>query len=188
MSRDLSANDFPDVYKALGVNINSLGCVMLDIDPIPVTELVLRAKDDLYWANVKERFWIRGAVGETGAHLTLLYGLMESALKWKPLVDIVLADWTPPLIEIESIGAFESPFVDEPYSAIIAHVKPTEELLEGHRRLSLLPHINTYTQFRPHVTLAYVKAEQKQKWLDELGDTLVGSKFGVNKINYGSKH
>ena len=115
MSRDLSANDFPDVYKALGVNINSLGCVMLDIDPIPVTELVLRAKDDLYWANVKERFWIRGAVGETGAHLTLLYGLMESALKWKPLVDIVLADWTPPLIEIESIGAFESPFVDEPY-------------------------------------------------------------------------
>lgn len=186
--KDINSNQFPDVYKALGININSLGCIMLDIDSIPVTEMVLRAEDDLYYANVKERFWIRGAVGETGAHVTLLYGLLEHGLKIKPLVDIVLQDWTPPLIEIESIGVFDSPFADEPYACIIAHVKVTDELLEGHARLELLPHVNTFIQYRPHITLAYVNKDAQEKWLEQLGDSLVGKKFGVNKINYGEKH
>jgi hypothetical protein len=188
MTRDLSTNDFPDVYTALGININSLGVVMLDTDPINISELVLRHEDDLYYAQNKERFWIRGAVGETGAHLTLLYGLLQHGLQIKPLIDIVLDGWTPPVLEIESIGVFESPFVDEPYSCIVAKVKVTDELLEGRARVELLPHINTYTKYRPHITLAYVNKDAEAKWLEQLGDTLVGKKLGVNKINYGEKH
>jgi len=183
----LNANQFPDVYTALGVKVNELGCVMLDVDPLTVTDLVTKGKDDLYFAQNKERFWIDGAVAETVAHVTLLYGLLESAVTWKPLVDIVLADWTPPVLEIESLGSFDSPFQDEPYACIVAHIKVTDELLEGHKRLELLPHVNTYPDYRPHLTLAYVKADAKEKWLKELGTYFNRSKLTVNKINYGAR-
>lgn len=186
---DINTNQFPDVYTALGINVNKLGVVMLDVDPFTVTDLVTNGRnDDLYFAQNQERFWIQGAVAESQAHVTLLYGLLEKGLIWKPLIDIVLADWTPPVLEIERVGAFESPFSDEPYSCIIAHIKVTPDLLEGHARLSLLPHINTYSTYRPHLTLAYVKVEEKEKWLKELGDSLNGKRLSVNKINYGGDH
>ena len=184
---DLNSNQFPDVYKALGVNVNKLGTVMLDVDPFTVTDLVTKGKDDLYFAQNQERFWIQGAVAESVAHVTLLYGLLEKGLVWKPLIDIVLADWTPPSLIVESIGAFESSFADEPYSCIVAHIKPTPELQEGHKRLELLPHINTYSEYRPHLTLAYVKVEAKDRWLKELGTFLNGKTLTVNNINYGGR-
>lgn len=186
--KDINSNQFPDVYTALGINVNSLGCIMLDTDPVEVTDMVTQGKADLYYAANEQHFWIQGAVAETGAHVTLLYGLLEHGLKLKPLVDIVLADWTPPLLEIESVGSFTSPYVDEPYACIVAHIKVTPELLEGHARLELLPHINTFTQYRPHLTLAYVKKDAEEKWLSQVGDQLNGKKLAVTKINYGEKH
>ncbi len=184
---DTNSNQFPDVYTALGVNVNQLGVVMLDVEPFTVTDLVTKGQNDLYFAQNQERFWIQGAVAESSAHVTLLYGLMESAQAWKPLIDIVLADWTPPTLVVESLGVFESPFADEPYSCIVAHIKTTPELLEGHKRLELLPHVNTYSEYRPHLTIAYVKEEAKDRWLTELGSTLNGKSLSVNKINYGKQ-
>lgn len=183
---DLNANQFPDIYTALGIDLTKLGVVMLDVDPITVTDLVTNGKSDLYESSNPDHFWIQGAVAESQAHTTLLYGLLSR--DWKPLIDIVLTGWTPPPLEVESIGAFESTFSEEPYSCIVAHIKPTPELLEGHKRVSLLPHINTYTEYRPHLTLAYVKVEAKDRWLKELGTFLNGKSLTVNKLNYGGNH
>lgn len=184
----LNSNQFPDVYKALGIRIPDLGCIMLDVDVFPVVEHVSQGKADLYYAANETRFWISGPVVENNAHVTLLYGLLEKGLVWKPLVDIVLDGWIPPVLEIESISAFESPFSDEPYACIVANIKVTPELLEGNQRLSFLPHVNTYPEYLPHLTLAYVKVEQKDKWLKELGDSLNGKRLTVNKINYGGSN
>lgn len=184
----INANQFPDVYKALGISIPELGCIMLDVDPITVTDLVTGGKADLYESPNPDRFWIGGAVAEQTAHVTLLYGLLQKGLTWKPLVDIVLTDWTPPTLEVESLGFFPSPYPEEPYACIVAHIKVTQELLDGHTRLELLPHINTFPAYNPHLTLAYVKVEAKDRWLKELGTFLNGKKLAVNKINYGGNH
>ncbi len=184
---DINASQFPTVYMALGINVNKLGCIMLDTDSIPITSMVENGDDDLYFARDKEHYWIRGAVGETGAHATLLYGLLEHGTQWRELVDLVLLGWKIPDLEIESIGVFDSPYADEPYKCIIAHIKVTDELLEGHARLELLPHINTFTKYRPHVTLAYVHEDAAQKWVGAL-QNLVGRTLAVTKLNYGSQH
>ena len=184
----VNANQFPDVYTALGINVSKLGCIMLEVEPLQVTELVMKGKEDLYESKDPEKFWIAGAVAEHKAHVTLLYGLLEHGLTWKPLVDIVLADWTPPQLVIDSIGVFDSPFANEDYACIVAHIKTTPELLEGHARLELLPHVNTYLEYRPHLTLAYVKREAKDRWLSELGDQLNGTTLTVKNIDYGKRH
>lgn len=181
----INANQFPDIYTALGIKIPDLGCVMLDVDSFPVTEMVTKGEADLYTSTNPDHFWIDGAVAERTAHVTVLFGLLDHALRQKPLIDIVLDGWTPPSLEVESIGAFESTYTDEPYSCIVAHIKPSKELLEGHQRLSLLPHINTFPEYRPHLTLAYVKQEARDRWLRELGTSLNGERLTVNGINYG---
>lgn len=183
---DLNSNQFPDVYNALGIDLTKLGVVMLDVDPFPVTELVTDGEADLYESDNPNHFWIRGAVAESTAHTTLLYGLLSRELK--PFINTVLTGWTIPPLEVEGIGSFESTFPEEPYSCIVAHIKPTPELLEGHKRVSLLPHINTYTEYQPHLTLAYVKVEAREKWLAELGEFLRGRELTVNRINYGENH
>ena len=187
--KDINSNDFRGVYTALGINVNALGVVMLDTESIKVTDMVTKGKADLYETpKDSSLFWIRGAIAETGAHLTLLYGLLEHGLEWKPLIDTVLEGWTPPMLEIEKVGAFQTPYEDEPYSCIVAHVKVTDALLDGRSRLELLPHINTFVRYRPHITLAYVNKEAEAKWLREVGDQLNGKKLAVTNVNYGSKH
>lgn len=183
-----NANQYPDVYTALGIDLAKLGVVMLDVDTFPVTELITEGEADLYESPHESRFWIAGAVVERTAHVTLLYGLLEQGLVWKPLIDIVLTGWTPPLIEIDKVGFFPSPYPEEDYVCIVAHVKVTPELLEGNHRLELLPHINTFPSYNPHITLAYVKTEAKDRWLKQLGTSLNGKKLTVNKVNYGENH
>jgi hypothetical protein len=181
----LNSNQFNDLYADLGVSIPALGCVMLDTDPIEITEMVENGKPDLYISENPERFWISGAVSEHHAHVTLLYGLMQKGLTWRSHIDRVLDGWTPPSLVIQSIGSFPSPFEDEDYACIIAHIEVSQKLLEGHQRLSFLPHIDTYPEYKPHLTLAYVKKSAEKHWLEQLGTTLVGTKLTVNKINYG---
>lgn len=185
--RDVSANDFPHVYAALGIDLNKLGAVMADTEPIPISELVTKPEPDLYHAANDDHFWVRGAVGETGAHVTILYGLLKHATKLKAEIHEVLGDWTLDDVEIEKVGVFQSPYADEPYECIVAHLKVTPQLLEGHARLELLPHVNTFLKYRPHVTLAYVKKGAAKRWVRELNNALMGKKLAITQLNYGTE-
>lgn len=187
--RDLSSHDFPHVYAALGIDVNKLGVVMTDVEPIPISELVTKPEPDLYFAANPAHFWIRGAVGETGAHVTILYGLLRHATKLKAEIHEVLRGWSMDDVTVEKIGVFQSPLEDEPYECIVAHLKATPELLDGHSRLEFLPHINTFSKYRAHVTLAYVKKGTAKRWVRELNNVLIGKKLAVTQlINLGTEH
>ena len=180
----LNSHQFEEVYKILGINLDTLGCIMLDIKPIEATFI-----DDniLYYAKDKKKFWINGYVFNKTAHLTLLYGLLESGLKQKKLIDVVLNGWRMDSIEVEAISSFDSPYKDEPYYCIVAKVKTTDNLLEGHRRLEFLPHINTFTGYKPHLTLAYIKKDLRKRGeiIADFYSLLVAKKLEVKGINYG---
>lgn len=182
--KQLNSHQFEKVYKTLGINLDTLGCIMLDIKPVKATFI---DDDILYYAKDKTRFWIDGYVFNKIAHLTLLYGLLESGLKQKKLVDKVLSDWEIKQIEIENIEFFDSPYKDEPYYCIVAKIKVTDDILEGHQRLEFLPHINTFTGYKPHITLVYIKKNPKVKEevIRDFNSLLVGKKLKVKGINYG---
>lgn len=185
---ELNSNMYPEVYKTLGIEIADLGFVGLDIEPFDVSSLVEGGVDDLYVTKHPKRFWIHGAVAEQSAHMTLIFGLLQKGYEVRELIDQVLDAWTPPPIEIDHVSYFPSNYSDEQYDCIIGHVKLTPEIIEGHQRLLLLPHIDTFPEYRPHVTLAYVKQGVRDKWINSLGPALQDKQFAVKGINYGRKH
>ena len=75
MSKNLSAHKFQDVYTQFGIDLNSLGCVMLDVVPLDTMYTIEAdgAGVALYYAKNKARFWINGWVVGDKAHVTLLY-------------------------------------------------------------------------------------------------------------------
>jgi 2'-5' RNA ligase len=168
---------------------------MLDVAPIMVGQMVADYSNrnlfdvdgDLYYSNNPARFWIKGAVAEKGAHMTVLFGLLEKGLDWKDYVDTVLDGWLPESIEIEAVDYFDGNWPDEQYYCVIGHVKVTDSVTEGNQRLRLLPHVDTFPNYRPHVTLGYIKRDPAtlDQWIKALDTMLAGTKLEVTKLNYG---
>jgi hypothetical protein len=188
--KQLNSHMFEKVYKQLKINIDTLGCIMLDIQPLKNMYTIEAdgAGVILYYAKNKERKWIDGWVCGKVAHVTLLYGLIENGHNLEKQISQVLEGWKMNTIEIENIGYFDSPYKDEPYYCIVAHVKITPKLMEGHQRLEFLPHINTFTDYKAHMTICYIKKDKDQlkvnlKWMNK---AWAGKKLKVKQgINLG---
>ena len=171
-----------EALKRLGINVSTLGCVMLDVRPMALAPLIPSE-----WAHTSthpNRSHITGI--QTEHHMTLLYGLLENAHHWLTAIDEVLDGWEQKtLIITDQIEVFRSPFPDEPYSCIVARQSDTDpRILDAHHRLSMLPHINTFPGYKPHITLAYVKPEFEQDAVDLLDGEIEFYSLG---LNYGTK-
>lgn len=177
----VSARDFPGLHEDLGVDPKNLGCIMVDAEPLAILDHVEDGAADLVTATDRHDHQM-GAVAEVEPHVTLLFGLLENGNVWKEQVDTVLDGWKMDSIEIEEVDYFDTP---DSY-AVIAHVKKTPELIDGHERLTLLPHVATFSEYRPHLTLAYVdKSADVDKWVSALGKAYNGKKLKTKGINYG---
>ena len=178
------AHDFTQVYKELGYDLSKLGCIMLDLEPLEL----LVDKDKLYYASNKDRFWIDGLVADKTPHVTLLYGLLRSGLEMKKHVDTVLSGVDIGSVTIDHVGYFESPYEDEDYYCMVAHLRLTEQLTEANERLKYLPHINTFPGYKAHFTLAYIKKddEYRDTFMRNANKQLAGNKVKAGALNYGN--
>lgn len=176
----ISARDYPDLYKDIDIDTEDLGCIMLDLEPMEVISNLPEGSEEDLFENPK---WEQGSLpAETVPHVTLLYGLLENGNKWKNKVDLLLKDWKLDSVKIDHVGFFDTP---DSY-AVIAHLEKTPELVDGHERLTLLPHINTFSEYLPHMTLAYVKKEADvDKWVESLDKVYAGKTVKAAGINYG---
>lgn len=173
---DISARDFPGLHEELGVDTDKLGCIMLDLQTFDVLKHVENGASDLAGD---------GTVAETEAHVTLLYGLLQNGNTVKEQVDKVLDGWSLDSVVLDEITSFPVP-ADAEAVPIVAKLWDAR-LTEAHDRLSLLPHVNTFTEYNPHVTLAYVKNDPDvvQKWVKALRTELGGMRLNATGINYG---
>jgi len=183
LMKSISARDYPTLYEGTDINPDDLGCIMVDTEKLDIKKFVENADDDLVEATTRHEHAM-GAVAEVEPHITLLYGLLENGNVWKDKVDQVLSGWELKTATIERVDYFETP---DSY-AVVAHIEKTPELVDGHERLTLLPHIQTFSGYKPHMTLAYINKEADvKKWVKALGAEYNGKKIKVSGINYGDK-
>jgi len=53
--------------------------------------------------------------------------------------------------------------------------------------MQLLPHIDTYSEYKPHVTICYIQKNDKlrDEIIKDLKETLVGRRLYITNINLG---
>ena len=86
-----------EALKRRGINPATLGCVMLEVEPIDVRKYV--DDDWAYFSINPDHQWIDGI--QTEHHITLLYGLLENA---NTIKDCDVAD--PGFAELYAIQNF----------------------------------------------------------------------------------
>jgi hypothetical protein len=132
------------------------GCVMVEVPVSNWNEITsIINKDDLYEVE-GENYGI-----QDNPHLTLLYGLKSNITKEQ--VEQVLQkaiDGDKIIIEIENIGLFEN----DNFDVVKFNIKKTEQLQKLFDSLSELPNENTFPDYNPHMTIAYVKKGLGKKY------------------------
>lgn len=178
----ITSHDIPDLYDGTGVDPSETGIVLLRTEKIPVLQFIKDNEDDIYYGDEDDSHF--GVPAEEEPHLTLLQGFLENANNWKDKVDKCLDGWKMPTIIIEEVSYFER----DDYVAIVGLVKKTDELIDGHERLTLLPHISEFSEYLPHVTLVYIKkGTSTNKWVKPLAKKYNGQKVAVKGLDYGDK-
>ena len=177
---NIAARDYPDLYDGLGIDMNALGCIMLDTENIPVLQYMQGHEEEVNYGEEADKHY--GVPGETEPHVTLLFGLLRNGHIWKDKVNQVLVGWSCKTLKIEEVSYFD---LGDKY-AVVGLVEQSEELIDGHERLTLLPHIQTHSEYIPHISLVYINKDANiDLWVKELGKRYNGRKVATKNVNYG---
>jgi hypothetical protein len=173
-----NAHDFENIYQELEIDMGSLGCIMVDVDTTKIPPFL--NTDNLAPNNNHS-----ATSGE--AHVTLLFGLLKSGVTWKKYVDQVLQGVSIENVLVTSVGFFESPDPNNKNYCIIANIAISPEIQLAHDRLALLPHVDTFYPYHPHMTLCYLKYDEKirDNVVEYYNAMISGKTFATLGINYG---
>jgi hypothetical protein len=172
-----NASDFPGLNEELGVGWD-LGCLMLDTEK-PYGELVLTDDDEHVSTDPRKRY-VKGLQKEW--HVTVRYGLLERVKKSH--VDRVLDGVSiPKELVLGDVEMFPSTDPAEPYDCVVARVKD-DNLDWLNKQLSVLPNVNTFVEYKPHITIGYFRPG----WFVENRHQFHfnGNKVKVLGLNYGN--
>ena len=171
-----------DLYSRMGIDIDKLGCVMLDCEtPTEMLDLV----PDFFWYHDPERPDDFGP--ELDSHVTLLFGLLTPAHQQREFVDEVLADWRQP--EVFEVGTKWGLDVfgpkGAPYEAIVLKPAMGSPYIAANDALSRLPHVRTFPRYAPHVTLGYVNSGASKYVIPDLADALAKRQKRLQLVHTG---
>lgn len=156
-----------------GITNPDLECVMIGVPTFDIQRAIgedLWDESALFYGDTPELRFAQGAVAEEFAHLTLLYGVHPSN-SYEASVLMALDGWDLPNILINEVSFFPSRQDGQNYIAVIAEVVKSSGLLVGRARLEELPYSSKSDEYKPHITLVYLKTDtgvDTQAWIDAL--------------------
>lgn len=133
------------------------GCVMVDYNFENWSDLLDSiSQDDIYKVEGKNYGL------QPRPHLTLLYGLHKEVTdeEIQNCFDEMTEDDFK--VQIDGVSLFEN----KEFDVVKLGVVVTDKLSDINKRLSELPNSNQFPEYKPHITLAYVKKGSGQKYVD----------------------
>lgn len=136
---------------------HEFGCVMLEV-PVSNWDEITSSIDtnDIYIDEDKPGI-------SKIPHITLLYGY-DNSIKPEMVENILNRFILEPIeIKIEGIDIFEN----DKFDVVKFNISKSDILQELFDELSKLPNSNTFKNFTPHITIAYVKKGTGEKYVRE---------------------
>lgn len=134
------------------------GCLMLYADvPNWKDKISIIDKDDVYEKDDDYGY-------EKDPHVTIIYGFHESEIDKNEMYDKIKDIIKPIEVTINKIDIFES----EDYDVVKFDVPVTKELKEYRKEFLKFPNTQTYKEYHPHITIAYVKKGEGKKYVQKI--------------------
>lgn len=168
-----------------GMDTPDLECVMIGVPTFDIEKAAgdLWDENALFYGDVPKLKYAQGAVAEDSAHLTLLFGLHPSN-SYEASVLAALDGWDLPDILINEVTFFPSRVEGQNYIAVVAEVVKSAGLLAGRARLEELPYSDEFNEYKPHITLVYLKTDtgvDTQAWIDAMNAAFAHKFIGGEK-------
>jgi len=161
------------------------GCVMLFADVPDWNKLVrkLVREEDLYTdpSDPKSDDWDDYGFEEK-PHITLLWGIHDDRIIDKGIIYNKIAEIPEMKFTVKEVNIFSND--DSPYDVVKFDITPTKKLLSLREEFEEdLPNTQTFPDFKPHMTIAYVKKGLGNKYRRIFKK---GLKFTFNKGVYST--
>jgi 2'-5' RNA ligase len=139
-----------DIFTKLGIDSDNLGCARLGVE---YNEFTLPEEWLYYHPDLHDG---GGLVSNANRHVTLRYGITDPAVT-KEDVDFLLSFIAEPPAEllVKGINTFQYPEFD--VLKLDVATETNQWLYDASNLLGMLPGVNTFPDYVPHVTLAYIK-------------------------------
>ena len=134
------------------------GCVMLFAEIPDWSKLVRRIvrEEDLYDPSSES-----GEYGyEEKPHITLIYGIHHDEIIDENNIFKLIKEIPCMKISVKEIGIFEN----EKFDVVKFDITPTKTLLKHREEFLELQNTQTYKDYHPHMTIAYVKKGEGKKY------------------------
>lgn len=173
-----NAHEFDGLYDDL-FDFTKAGYVMIDTTmpwvqfPVALTKYEYTSPDpNLYWMKGMPSKW----------HVTAR-GPLDSKVRQEHCLQVMSSMLLPSTLHLGDIEVFPSPYPEVPYDCVVALVDD-EKLFELNQQLAVLPGVQTYIPYKPHLTLGYFEAGHTDKIVSMVRENL-RSVVGITGFDFG---